>query len=67
MNEQFWSGVIAAVCYYQGMQGFMGKEKYLQAVDVLWMNESPWIWVVVGTLAIWSAVAGNRKLKKRLE
>jgi hypothetical protein len=40
----FWVGFGVSVFYNSFTQDLLGKDKYLEAVGLLWVNSSPWIW-----------------------
>lgn len=45
--NKFFIGFAAAVCYQEGLHGWIGKERYLKAVDLLWTSDPWWVWLLL--------------------
>lgn len=42
-------------------QDYLGKEKYLQAIGVLWIDTPWWPWVIIGFAAIAGGIYDAKK------
>lgn len=64
--SEFTRGFCVSVCLHGMIQDIIGKEKYLKAVELTWINASPWIWFmgILLFLLPWDKLVSGGKGKR---
>lgn len=50
MSKSFSLGYITCVCVFFGFRDLVGKEKYIQSLELTWLNTKWWYWAILAFL-----------------
>jgi len=64
VNKHFVLGFVICACYQGFIQDLLGKEKYMKALEVVWIEWHWSIWAGIGTFILLAEIYLERQEKK---